>query len=131
MVMWILAAVMPSVLSVGSAPRLSMARRMVIALVTRVFSGTSRIPSRIVGRCDMDKLKPGMVVVANRVITDRDSYGEIYIHAIPGTFGVVLNDDFDPKWPVISWGIGGVSGVCNVAPDCFDIYTGPVEQVVG
>lgn len=75
-------------------------------------------------------LKVGDVVQATCVITDRDDTGNTYIHAVPGDFGTVLSEDFDPEWPVIRWGVSGNGGVCNTAPDTFAIYTGKVVCVV-
>jgi hypothetical protein len=72
-------------------------------------------------------LRPGTVVVATKVIIDYDEHGAFHICAIRGTLGVVLKNDFIPEYPIISWHGGEV---CNVKPDCFDIYGGEVEQVV-
>lgn len=65
-------------------------------------------------------IKPGSVVKATKAIVDTDGRGGFYLHAIPGTHGVVLPEDFTPTWPVVSWGLGGEGGVCNVSPDAFE-----------
>jgi hypothetical protein len=75
-------------------------------------------------------LKPGDVVQATCVITDKDHKGKVYIHAIVGTLGVVLEDDFNPKFPVIDWRGPGGFGVCNTTPDTFKKYAGKVKCVV-
>lgn len=76
-------------------------------------------------------LKPGDVVEATCVITDKNRSGNVYIHAVPGTLGVILEDDFDvnPEFPVIDWGPGG-HGTCNTHDDCFKKYEGRVQCVV-
>lgn len=81
-------------------------------------------------------LKPGTIVVATCVITDRDEHDNHYIHAIPGTLGVVLSDDadedglVDPKWPNICWGLKGEGGTCNVTPDEYKLYKGRVQCAI-
>ncbi len=76
-------------------------------------------------------IKPGDIVEATCVITDKDSKGKLYIHAVPGTLGIVLEDDFRPDWPVISWDGPGGCGVCNAPPSTWKKYPGKVYCVVG
>jgi hypothetical protein len=76
-------------------------------------------------------LKRGDIVEATCVITDKLGLNrDLHIHAVPGTLGVVLEDDFDPKWPVIAWKGPGGSGTCNTDPSTFKKYTGRVICVV-
>ena len=52
----------------------------------------------------------GDVVQATEVITDVGVDGEPYIHALPGTYGIVLC--VDGAWLTIRWYLPG-QGVCD------------------
>jgi hypothetical protein len=73
------------------------------------------------------KYKGGEVVVAQRVILDRDQHGDWYIHAVPGTFGVV--NDFGQTEPSVdvTWEDGSQ---CTVHEDEVMLYLGDVSRVV-
>lgn len=57
-------------------------------------------------------LNVGDVVVSKVAITDEDEYGRPYLHALPGTRGVVLSIE-QPDFPCVAWEPEG-HGVCNV-----------------
>jgi hypothetical protein len=78
----------------------------------------------------MAGLKRGDVVISKVVVTDLDTYGAPYLHAIPGTFGVVENAE-DPGFPCVCWGLGSHGGVCNVRRSDVLKYDGRIFKVCG
>jgi hypothetical protein len=76
------------------------------------------------------KLKIGDVVEATCVITDKKHDGEKYIHAVKGTLGIVLSDDFDATFPCIKWCGPGGAGTCNVTKREYRKFKGRVQCAI-
>jgi hypothetical protein len=77
------------------------------------------------------KFKIGQIVRARCVITDKDSHGQHYIHAVRGTIGIIINTPGlgSEGWPTVSWEPQGF-GVCDVPPRKLNSYDAEVFQVV-
>ena len=83
---------------------------------------------RVKGYLSPTKLKVGMVVQTKVVVVDEDDRGSLYLHAVPGDFGVIMDCDAPDTFPVIAW---TNSGVCNMDPKDLEMYTGRVCYVCG
>jgi len=70
--------------------------------------------------------RKGDAVRANRVILDVDSYGDYYIHAIPGTFGVVNEHGQEHPLVDVTWADGNQ---CTVHAEDIDPYDGYIVRV--
>ena len=76
------------------------------------------------------RMKAGDIVVATCVIIDVDEDGCHYIHALPGTRGVVLDDDgIDPHWLFVNWEPEGY-GTCNITRAEYEKYRGRVQCAI-
>jgi hypothetical protein len=76
------------------------------------------------------KLMIGDVVRALVVITDEDNHGVPYLHAVPGTWGIVI-DATEPSFPNVSWDLSMRGGVCNVPASKVEVIDTPRYDVCG